>query len=134
VDPTAEFAQLQLGLIDHIQWRYEVIRPLVLFANRTAPQRAQETDAHPDRTYRTEPAITRHLFYLLVKKGIISVLSGVRDGRNREGNTPLTVKIDLFRRFKGTMTSYLSFRAVGPSPEISRGVSGVPVPSGARDQ
>jgi hypothetical protein len=48
VDPTAEFAQLQRGFIDHIQWRYEVIRPLVLFANRTAPQRAQETDAHPD--------------------------------------------------------------------------------------
>ena len=31
VEPTAEFAQLQLGFVDQTQWRYEVIRPLVLF-------------------------------------------------------------------------------------------------------
>jgi transposase InsO family protein len=48
VEPTAEFAQLQLGFLDHTQWRYEVIRPLVLFADRTAQQRAQETQTHPD--------------------------------------------------------------------------------------
>jgi hypothetical protein len=48
VEPTAAFAQLQLGFIDPIQWRYEVIRPLVLFADRTATQRAQETETHPD--------------------------------------------------------------------------------------
>jgi transposase len=52
VEPTAAFAQLQLGFIDPIQWRYEVIRPLVLFADRTATQRAQETETHPD-TVRT---------------------------------------------------------------------------------
>jgi hypothetical protein len=52
VEPTAAFAQLQLGFIDPIQWRYEVIRPLVLFADRTAAQRAQETETHPD-TVRT---------------------------------------------------------------------------------
>jgi transposase InsO family protein len=52
VEPTAAFAQLQLGFIDQIQWRYEVIRPLVLFADRTATQRAQETATHPD-TVRT---------------------------------------------------------------------------------
>jgi hypothetical protein len=52
VEPTAEFAQLQLGFVDQTQWRYEVIRPLVLFADRTAQQRAQETDTHPD-TVRT---------------------------------------------------------------------------------
>jgi transposase len=52
VEPTAEFAQLQLGFVDQTQWRYEVIRPLVLFADRTAAQRAQETDTHPD-TVRT---------------------------------------------------------------------------------
>jgi hypothetical protein len=45
VEPTAEFAQLQLDFVDQIQWRYEVIRPLVLLADRTATQRAQET--HP---------------------------------------------------------------------------------------
>src|SRR5918992_5733367 len=52
VEPTAEFAQLQLGFVDQTQWRYEVIRPLVLFADRTAAQRAQETQTHPD-TVRT---------------------------------------------------------------------------------
>ena len=52
VEPTAEFAQLQLGFVDQTQWRYEVIRPLVLFADRTATQRAQETHTHPD-TVRT---------------------------------------------------------------------------------
>jgi transposase len=48
VEPTAEFAQLQLGFVDQTQWRYEVIRPLVLFTDRTAAPRAQETDTHPD--------------------------------------------------------------------------------------
>jgi transposase len=48
VEPPAAFAQLQLGFVDQTQWRYEVIRPLVLFADRTAAQRAQETDTHPD--------------------------------------------------------------------------------------
>jgi Homeodomain-like domain len=48
VDPTAEFAQLQLGFVDQTQRRYEVIRPLVLFADRTAGQRARETQTHPD--------------------------------------------------------------------------------------
>jgi hypothetical protein len=48
VEPTAAFAQLQLGFVDQIQWRYEVIRPLVLFADRTAPQRAEETHTHPE--------------------------------------------------------------------------------------
>ncbi len=48
VEPTGEFAQLQLGFVDQTQWRYELIRPLVLFANRTPQQRAQETGTHPD--------------------------------------------------------------------------------------
>ena len=52
MDPTAEFAQLQLGFVDHTQQRYEVIRPLILFADRTAVQRARETQTHPD-TVRT---------------------------------------------------------------------------------
>ena len=52
MEPTAAFAQLQLGFVDQMQWRYEVIRPLVLFADRTATQRAQETATHPD-TVRT---------------------------------------------------------------------------------
>jgi transposase len=42
-----DFAQLQLQFVDQIQWRYEVIRPVVLFADRTARQRAHETHTHP---------------------------------------------------------------------------------------
>jgi transposase len=52
VESTAAFAQLQLNFVDQMPWRYEVIRPLVLFADRTATQRAQETATHPD-TVRT---------------------------------------------------------------------------------
>jgi hypothetical protein len=48
VEPTAAFAPLQLGFVDQTPWRDEVIRPLVLFADRTAAQRAPETDTHPD--------------------------------------------------------------------------------------
>jgi transposase InsO family protein len=48
VEPTAEFAQLQMSFVDQTQWRYEVIRPLVLVADRTAPRRAKETETHPD--------------------------------------------------------------------------------------
>jgi hypothetical protein len=42
-----DFAQLQLQFVDHTQWRYEVIRPVVLFADRTPQQRAQENQTHP---------------------------------------------------------------------------------------
>ena len=52
MEPTAAFAQLQLGFVDLMQWRYEVILTLVLFADRTVMQRAQESETHPD-TVRT---------------------------------------------------------------------------------
>jgi transposase len=48
MEPMLDFAQLQLHFVDHVQWRYEVVRPLVLFDNRTAVQRAEETQTHPD--------------------------------------------------------------------------------------
>ena len=51
MDPTAAFAQLQLRFMDQIQWRYEVIRPLVLFDGGTTTQRAQDTNTQP-RTVR----------------------------------------------------------------------------------
>jgi transposase len=47
-----DFAQLQLHFVDHIQWRYEVIRPLVLFAEPTPAQRAAQTQTHPDTVRR----------------------------------------------------------------------------------
>jgi hypothetical protein len=47
MEPRRDFAQLELRFIDQIQWRYELIRPLVLFEGGTATQRAQETQTHP---------------------------------------------------------------------------------------
>lgn len=55
MEPAEEFGQLRLGFVDSMQWRYEVIRPLVLFGDRTATQRAYETQTHPD----TVRALTR---------------------------------------------------------------------------
>ena len=52
VEPLRDFAQLQLHFVDHIQWRYEVIRPLVLCADDTAAHRAEETRLHPDTVRR----------------------------------------------------------------------------------
>ena len=48
MEPPADFAQLQLRFVDQVQWRYEVIRPIVLFDDRTAAQRAVETHTHPE--------------------------------------------------------------------------------------
>jgi transposase len=48
MEPMADFAQLHLHFVDHIPWRYEVIRPIVLLHDRTAAQRAAETHTHPE--------------------------------------------------------------------------------------
>jgi hypothetical protein len=76
--------------------------------------------AKPVRTYRTEPAITCRLLDLLVRKGVTPALSGVHDGRNRQGHAPIMGRIDLLWRFKSTMTPYLNFRAAGPRWAIRR--------------
>ena len=52
MEPARDFAQLHLHFVDQIQWRYELIRPLVLLEEGTATQRAQDTHTHPD-TVRT---------------------------------------------------------------------------------
>lgn len=46
--PLADFTQLELHFVDQVQWRYEVIRPIVLFDDRPAVQRAVETHTHPE--------------------------------------------------------------------------------------
>ena len=48
MDPTAEFAQRQRHVVDDTPWRDEVIRPLMLCADRTATPRTQETHTHPE--------------------------------------------------------------------------------------
>ena len=52
MEPMPDFAQLQLHFLDHVQWRYEVIRPVVVMQDRTVAQRAQETQLHPDTVRR----------------------------------------------------------------------------------
>ena len=52
VEPMSEFAQLHLHFTDPVQWRYEVMRPLVLFEDRTVGQRAEATHLHPDTVRR----------------------------------------------------------------------------------
>ena len=77
MDPTAEFAQLQLDFVDQVQWRYELIRPLVLLADGTATQRAQDTHTHPDTV--------RRLIRRFQQQGMLRLLpndvSGARQGR-----------------------------------------------------
>jgi hypothetical protein len=48
MEAARDFAQLELRFVDQIQWRYELIRPLILFENRPATHRAQETHTHPE--------------------------------------------------------------------------------------
>jgi hypothetical protein len=64
--PTDDFAQLQLQFADHTQWRYQVIRPMVLFADRTPQQRAHET--------RTHPATVRTLARRFRQQGMLGLL------------------------------------------------------------
>ena len=52
MEPLRDFAQLHLHFVAHLQWRYEVIRPFVLFADDTAAHRAEETHLHPDTVRR----------------------------------------------------------------------------------
>src|SRR5882724_12411265 len=91
VDATAAFAQLQLGFVDQIQWRYEVIRPLVLFADRTATQRAQETATHPD-TVRT----LQRRFHRQGMLGLIPAHLQVT-ARGRAARVPETVRQEIAR-------------------------------------
>lgn len=53
MEAASEFAQLQLRFMDQVQWRSELIRPLVLFEECPAPpeairQRAYATGRHPE--------------------------------------------------------------------------------------
>lgn len=46
--PTHALAQLRLGFVEPIPWRYAVIRPLVLLGAESVTQQAQETLSHPE--------------------------------------------------------------------------------------
>jgi hypothetical protein len=48
MEAASDFAPLERRFVDQIQWRYELIRPLILFENQPATHRAQETHTHPE--------------------------------------------------------------------------------------
>lgn len=64
--PLRDFAQLQLCFVDQSQWRYELIRPLVLCEGGTATQRAEETPTHPQ----TVRKLMRHF----AQQGLLGLL------------------------------------------------------------
>jgi hypothetical protein len=66
VEPPCDCAQLQRRCVEQIQWRYELIRPLVLVEGGTATPRAQETHTHPQ----TVRKLTRHL----AQQGLLGLL------------------------------------------------------------
>jgi len=66
MDALPDFDQLQLRFVDHIQWRYELIRPVVLLENCTAAQRAEETHTHPETV--------RHLARRFRQQGTLGLL------------------------------------------------------------
>src|SRR6266511_2615057 len=74
-----DFAQLQLQFVDHTQWRYEVIRPVVLLADLTPQQRAQETQTHP--------ATVRKLTRQFQQRGMHGLLPDDVEVRVRERTT-----------------------------------------------
>ena len=77
MNPTAELAPLQLDVVDQVQWRYELVRPLVLLAGGTATPRAQDTHTHPDTV--------RRLIRRVRQQGLLGLLpddvTGARQGR-----------------------------------------------------
>jgi transposase InsO family protein len=91
MEPLQDFAQLQLQFVDQIQWRYELIRPLVLFADGTPAQRAADTHTHPD-TVRT---FTRRFH----QQGMLGLLPGSLEvvPRGRAPQVPEEVRQELAR-------------------------------------
>ena len=91
MDSATACAQLQLRLVEQTQWRYEVIRPLVLFADRTAAQRAQETAPHP--------ATVRTLHRRFRQQGMVGLLPSDVEviQRGRAGAVPDDVRQEIDR-------------------------------------
>jgi integrase-like protein/Homeodomain-like domain-containing protein len=89
----------QLRLLDPTQYRYELIRPLLLCPERTATQRAQETGTHPDTVGRLKRRFTQQGMLGLVPD-TLEVLPARRQLR-----VPDTVVHEL-QRLKGLYTGF----------------------------
>lgn len=99
MEPRLDFAQLQLHFVDQIQWRYEVIRPLVLFADRSATARAQETDTHPETVGKLKRRFEQQGMLGLIPDTIEVVTPG------RRRRVPETV-VEEIARLKGLYTGF----------------------------
>jgi transposase InsO family protein len=99
MEPMQDFAQLQLHFVDQIQWRYELIRPLVLLADGTPAQRAADTHTHPD-TVRT---FTRRFH----QQGMLGLLPGSLEvvPRGRAPQVPEAVRQEI-ARLKGLYAGF----------------------------
>jgi hypothetical protein len=76
-----DFAPLHLPCVDQIPWRDEVIRPVVLFADRTIRQRAHETHTHP--------ATVRRLAREFRQQGMRGLLPADVEGVPRRRASPI---------------------------------------------
>ena len=94
MDALPTFDQLPLRFVDPIQWRYEVMRPLGLFDDRSATPRAAETHTHPE-TVRTLTRRFRH-------QGTLGLFPEPTEGtRPRRGPPIPAVVVEELTRLKG---------------------------------
>ena len=105
MQPQLEFDRLQAHFRDPIQRRYEIIRPLVLFQDRTATQRAEETRSHPE----TVSALKRRF----EQQGMLGLLPGhLHIGPSgRRGRVPEAVVQEL-KQLKGLYDGF-QYRELG---------------------
>jgi transposase InsO family protein len=94
VQPELDFDDLALQFRDPIQRRYEIIRPLLLFHDRTARQRAEETHSHPETIGALKRRFEQH--------GMLGLLPGhLHIGpAGRRGRVPDAV-VEELKRLKG---------------------------------
>ena len=118
----------QLPFTDPTQYRYELIRPLVLFQDRTATQRAQETATHPD----TVGTLKRRF----EAQGMLGLLPGTIEvvPTRRRRRVPAEVVQEL-QRLKGLYDGFgyrelarIIFHTLAhhPSPHRETAVAGTP--------
>jgi transposase len=91
VQSRQDFAQLHERFRDPMQQRYELIRPLVLFQDRTATERAEETGTHPETVRRLKRRFEQQGLLGLVPDAIEVVPAG------RRRRVPETVVQELTR-------------------------------------
>jgi hypothetical protein len=76
METARDFAQLQLHFVDRLQWRYELIRPIVLLQDRTPKQRAEETQTHLETVRELTRRFQKHGMLGLVPADIEMVPKG----------------------------------------------------------